>query len=179
VKLTTRLSDPKIARFSDNYDSFYSLVFSIVLSKVTNYDDAEDICQEVFIRFYRKIDEIESPRKWLLGCLRIVVLDYYKVKKSKDVDVDMLFDDMSMSYVNGFRDTRIMITQALQEIYEHEGDRDAALFDLITLHNYSFVQASKQLDLNYKQALYRYEKICEKLKAKLKERGIQNIEDLL
>jgi RNA polymerase sigma factor (sigma-70 family) len=179
VKLTTRLSDPKIARFSDSYDSFYSLVFSIVLSKVTNYHDAEDICQEVFIRFYRKIDEIESPRKWLLGCLRIVVLDYYKTKKSRDVDVDMLFDDLNMSYVNGFRDTRIMITQTLQEIYEQEGDRDAVLFDLVTLHNYSFAQASKQLNLNYKQTLYRYERICEKLRSKLKERGIQNIEDLL
>jgi DNA-directed RNA polymerase specialized sigma24 family protein len=179
VKCSASLSDPKVVRFSENYDSFYSLVFSIVLSKVINYHDAEDICQEVFLRFYRKIDEVESPRKWLLGCLRIVVLDYYKEKRHKDIDADSLFDDMSMSYVNGFRDVRIMITQVLNEIYVEEGDRDAALFDLIALYNFSFIQASVNLNLNYKQAVYRYGRMADRVRSKLKDRGIADIEDLL
>lgn len=179
MKITAQLSDPKITQFSEQYDTFYSLVFSIVLSKVSNYHDAEDICQEIFLRFYRKIEEVESPRKWLLGCMRIVVLDYYKEKRHKDVDVDSLFDDMNMSYVNGFRDARITITQVLSEIYEEEGDRDSALFDLIAVHNFSVADAARHLGESYKKVRYRYSCVADKVKAKLKERGIGNIEELL
>ena len=92
MKCAERLSDPNVVHFSEQYDSFYPLVFSIVLSKVTNYHDTEDICQEVFLRFYRKMNEVETPRKWLLGCMRIVILDYYKERRHTELDVDALFD---------------------------------------------------------------------------------------
>jgi len=172
-------SDQKIVLFNAHYDTYYSLIFSIVLSKVGNYHDAEDICQEVFVIMYRKIDEIEKPRSWLLGCLRNVVYEYYREKRHKDIDVDALFDDISMGYVNGFRDTRITISQILEEIRNEESDEDATLFDLVALYNFSFAQAHLHLNITYKQAVYRYNRISAKVKAKLNNRGIANIEDLL
>ena len=116
MKLKDKLSDPGTDRFVENYDSYYSIVFNSIYSKVSNYHDAEDICQEVFIRFYDNMEEVENPRKWLFGCLRLVVFDYYKVKQKKDIDVDELFDDIGMGYVNGFRDSRMMIKQVIDDI---------------------------------------------------------------
>ena len=179
MKLREKLSDPGIERFVENYDSYYSLIFNSIFSKVSNYHDAEDICQEVFIRFYGKMAEIENPRKWLFGCLRLVVFDYYKMKQKKDIDADELFDDIGMGYVNGFRDSRMMIKQVIEDICNESGDRDASLFELVAVYNYSFVQASKQLNLNYKQARYRYGVFADRVTEKLKEKGISNIEDLL
>lgn len=179
MKLRKRLSDPGIDRFVDSYDSYYSVVFNSIYSKVSNYHDAEDICQEVFIRFYDNIAVVENPRKWLFGCLRLVVFDYYRMKQKKDIDVDELFEDIGMGYVNGFRDTRMMIKEVIDELCAQEGDRDASLFELVAVYNYSFVQASRQLNLNYKQARYRYSRFSGKVLAKLNERGINNIEDLL
>jgi len=179
VKLKKRITDPGTVRFVENYDSYYSIVFNSIYSKISNYHDAEDICQEVFIRFYDNIEEIENPRKWLFGCLRLVVFDYYKGKQRKDVNVDELFDDITMGYVNGFRDTRMMIKQVVDEICSEKGDRDASLFELIAVYDYSFVQASRHLNLNYKQARYRYNVFAGSVVEKLNEKGIKNIEELL
>lgn len=179
MKLREKLSDPGTDRFVENYDSYYSIVFNSIYSKVSNYHDAEDICQEVFIRFYDNMEQVENPRKWLFGCLRLVVFDYYKMKQKKDIDVDELFEDIGMGYVNGFRDTRMMIKQVIDDICSEVGDRDASLFELVAVYNYSFVQASKHLNLNYKQARYRYNTFAERVTEKLKEKGISSIEDLL
>lgn len=173
------LSAPETGSFIESYDSYYSLVFSTVYSKVNNFHDAEDICQEVFIRFYDKMGEVENPRRWLYGCLRIVVLDYYKEKRHRDVDIDELFDDISMGYVNGFRDTRMMLKSVLDEILDEDGDRDSALFEMIAVYNYTFAEAARHLNLGYKQARYRYNTMASKLIERLKSRGVERIEDLL
>ena len=179
MKLKDKLSDPGTDRFVENYDSYYSVVFNSIYSKVSNYHDAEDICQEVFIRLYDNFDQVENPRKWLFGCLRLVVFDYYKLKQKKEINVDELFDDIGMGYVNGFRDSRMMIKQVIDDICAEIGDRDASLFELVAVYNYSFVQASKQLNLNYKQARYRYNVFADRVLERLKDKGISNIEDLL
>jgi DNA-directed RNA polymerase specialized sigma24 family protein len=179
VNLKDKLSDPGTDRFVENYDSYYSIVFNSIYSKVNNFHDAEDICQEVFIRFYDRMEEVENPRKWLFGCLRLVVFDYYKMKQKKDIDVDELFEDIGMGYVNGFRDSRMMIKQVIDDICSESGDRDASLFELVAVYNYSFVQASRHLNLNYKQARYRYNVFAERVLGRLKEKGINNIEDML
>jgi len=179
VNVRNRLGAPGTGSFIENYDSYYSLVFSTVYSKISNFHDSEDICQEVFIRFYNKMDEIESPRKWLYGCLRNVVLDYYKEKRHTDIDIDTLFDDIGLGYVNGFRDTRMMLKNVMDEIFETEGDRDAALFEMIAVYNYSFAETAKHLNLGYKQTRYRYYNMASKLMDKLREKGIERIEDLL
>ncbi len=178
MKLKENLSKPATDRFVENYDSYYSIIFSSIYSRVNNYHDAEDICQEVFIRLYDKMEEVENPRRWLYGCLRHVVFDYYKAKK-KDVDVDKLFEDIGMGYVNGFRDSRLMIKQVIEDICNEAGDRDASLFELVAVYNYSFVQAAKHLNLSYKQTVYRYGVFSGRVVEKLKEKGIENIEDLL
>ena len=179
MNLRQRLRAPETESFIENYDSYYSLVFSTVYSRVNNFHDAEDICQEVFIRFFDKMGEVESPRKWLFGCLRIVVLDYYKEKRHRDIDIEELFDDMSIGYVNGFRDTRMMLKNVMDEIFEEEGDRDAALFEMVAVYNYTFAEAAKHLGLGYKQARYRYYTLASKLIERLKEKGVERIEDLL
>jgi RNA polymerase sigma factor (sigma-70 family) len=174
-----KLSSPITEQFIGHYDACYSLVLSTVYSRIHNFHDAEDITQEVFIRFYAKMDEIENPRKWLFGCLRIVILDYYKAKHHKDVDIEEMFDDMSLAYVNGFRDTRIMLKNTLDEIAGERGDADAALFELISVYNYSFAEAGRQMGMGYKQARYRYRKMVSRFMEKMREKGIMNVEDLL
>jgi len=179
VSFTVKSAASHIEKFILVYESCYSVVFSSVHVRVNNYHDSEDICQEVFIRFYDRIEEIENPRKWLFGCLRIVVLDYYKRKYSKDIDIEEFFDDMSLSYVNGFRDTRVMIQEILNHMTEEENAADMSLFDLVAVHNFSFVEAAKHLGISYKQARYRYGRISAKIMAGLKEKGINSIEELL
>ncbi|MCP4134050.1 MAG: sigma-70 family RNA polymerase sigma factor [bacterium] len=182
MSLAVELSDDQTQLFTEQYNNYYPVVFSSIYSKIGNFDEAEDICQEVFLRFYKKINEVENPRKWLFGALRIVVLDFFKEKSRKDLDIENLFEDVSMSFVNGFRDTRLIIEDALDAIYtpgDKDGEKERVLFDLIAVHNFSYVQVSKQLNLTYKQVRYKFEMAVKKITDYLSKKGIKSLEDLL
>ena len=178
MKLKEKLTTPSVEKFISSYESFYSVVFNSVYTRIGNHHDSEDICQEVFIRFYDNVDEIENPRRWLFGCLKIVVIEFYKRRYSKDIDINDFFDDMSMNYVNGFRDTRIIIREILDYIEEEEPE-DISLFELVAVYNFSLAEAARHQGLSYKQAGYRFIRITRKIADALKERGVNSIEDLL
>ncbi|MCP4133848.1 MAG: sigma-70 family RNA polymerase sigma factor [bacterium] len=159
------------------YNEYYPLVFNTVYSRIGNREDASDICQEIFLIFFEKFEGIDNYRKWLFGTMRNIVLRFYERKSSPEVDVDKMFDDMSMAYVNGFRDARIIITDIIENIDISENER--ALFDYIALNNYSYNNTGKILGLSKKQVILRYGKIAKMILLALKEKGIHDIGDLL
>jgi RNA polymerase sigma-70 factor (ECF subfamily) len=181
LTLSNELSDKKTQDFTDHYNTYYPLLLSSIYIKVSDFHAAEDICQEVFIRYYNKFDEVENPRKWLFGTLRNVTLEHYKKNSSSDLEIDEIFEDANLKFVNGFRDTRLIIEEALNTIYdsEKENEKDKVLFDLISMYNYSYRQASRELNLGYMQTRYRFMKIVEKLVEHLNKKGISSLEDLL
>jgi RNA polymerase sigma factor (sigma-70 family) len=172
------MSEPsKKERFMKAYLDYYPLVYGTLYTRVANRDDADDLCQEVFIIFYNKIEEIENGRKWLMGTMKNVVLKYYRDKKADAVDIDSLFDDMGMTFINGFKDTRLIIKQSMEEI--ETDDEERQILDLVAIHNYNYSEVAGFLGLSRRQVQYRYIKTIEKIMAQLKKKGIQNIEDLL
>jgi len=179
LTLAKKLSDERTLKFTEQYNLHYPLVFASIYSKIGNHHEAEDICQEVFLRLYKKFDEVENPRKWLFGTLRIVVLDYYKEQTKPNVNTETLFEDASISFVNGFKDTRLIIKEALNSIEEKEGGKDKIVFDLVAVHNFTLVQVCKQLNMTYKQVRYSFDKIVRQLTSYLNDKGIKTLEDLL
>lgn len=169
----------KNREFAESYNNYYPILFCSVYSKVANYADAEDICQEIFIKFHEKYDTIENKRKWLFGALRFEVMKYYRKIKPEFADPEKLFQDIGLNFVNGFRDARIIINDAIEDLNNFDSETDAALFDLIAIRNFTYVEAGKQLGFSKRQTQYRYKKIIEKLLDTLKKKGINNIEDLL
>ncbi len=165
--------------FTEAHARYYSVVFGAVYSKVGNADDAEDICQEVFIKCFEKFDEIENVRKWLFGALRLSVFEFYRRKERRDIDIDEVFGDLSLTFVNGFRDARIIISEAIENIENIRSNEDRLIFDLVAVHNFSYSRAGKQLGLTMRKVEYRYRKIVDEILLYLKEKGIEEIEELL
>jgi len=179
VSVAEKLSSESTRRFVECYDLYFSLVFSSVYSRVGNFHDAEDISQEVFLRLHDKIEEVNEPRKWIFGCLKNVVMDHYKKKSNSDLDIDVLLNDVTMGYVNGFRDARVIIKECLDQVLEESGYRDAAIFELVSMYGYTFRETARHLNMNYKQVIYRYRALAAKLLEKLRTRGISDPGDLL
>jgi RNA polymerase sigma factor (sigma-70 family) len=173
------LPDKKTRKFTEVYSDLYPLVYSVVHMKVSNTDDVEDICQEIFFRFHEKFDEIENPRKWLLGTLKYVVYEHYRKKYRKDICMEDVFEDMNLAFVNGFRDTRIIIEEALNDMDNFGDEKERILFELISIYNYSHKQAGEALGYTRRQVRYRYETTAGRLISYLREKGIHNLEDLL
>ena len=163
--------------FTDSYIDYYPLVFNAVYTKVGNLDDVKDICQEIFIIFYEKFDEIRNLRKWLLGTIRNVVYEYYRKTKKSTVDIDAIFNDVSLTYVNGFRDTRIIIADAIENIECDEQDR--IILDLIANYNFTYAYVAETLGFSRRQIEYRYNQLVTRIQDYLGKKGIKNIEDLL
>jgi RNA polymerase sigma-70 factor, ECF subfamily len=164
-------------KFTEIFDQYYHTVFNAVYPRVGNVSDTEDICQEVFIALYRKLDEVQNIKKWLFGTLRNIVYNYYRDKKPDKVNIDDIFHDISLTFVNGFRDARIVISAAIDEEIKNEEERQ--IVELIAFNNYSYTYVAKLLGVTKRMIQYRYTQIVKRILENLKKRGIKNIEDLL
>ncbi len=165
--------------YTEAHLKYYPLVYSTVYLKVNNETDAQDICQEIFFAFFEKLDKIENHRKWLYGTLRIEILNFYKRKYSTEVAIDEVFNDVGMTFVNGFRDTRLLIAEVLKDGDIFSGVDDLNIFELIAYNGFSYTTVAKQLGYSKRQIEYKYSKIAAKILDSLKKKGINNIEDLL
>lgn len=163
--------------FTDSYNKYYPYIFKIDYSKTGDEQDSSDICQEVLLLYFKKFDEIENPRKWLYGTMKNILYQYYRRKQKSAIDIDALLEDSNLAYVNGFRNTRIIIQDAIDNAEINEEER--LLIEYIALNGFSYTNTSNILGLTKKQVLFRYEKSVKKILSYFNEKGIKNIEDLL
>lgn len=166
----------KKSEFTEIYSDYYQVVYGVIYSKIMNSTDADELTQEVFMRFYSKMDTIENVRAWLFGTIHYVLLNFYREKKKlNSEDIEQHLNDVSVTFLNGFRDTRLIIDDAIARLEE----RERLLFDLIAVQNCTFEIASEHLGLTRRQTQYRYSLIIRDIRAFLSAKGITKIEDLL
>ena len=130
------------------------------------------------IKFFEKFNTIENHRKWLYGALRLAVFEFYR-SRNKASNIDDIFNDVGLTFVNGFRDARIIISEIIESDDTFDSEEDKILFDLIAINNFSYNQAGSQLGLTKRQVQYKYGLIVQKILDQLNKKGIKNIEDLL
>jgi RNA polymerase sigma factor (sigma-70 family) len=163
--------------FSELFVEYYPMVFNAVVTKVSSEPDAEDICQEVFIALFNHLDEVRNIRAWLYGTLKNFVMKYYKEKYAGNENIENSMEDAALSFVNGFRDTRIIISEVLDKALSEEEERN--MFELVAYHKYSYSETAAIMGLTKRKVDYKYNKIAAKITLLLRERGISQIEDLL
>ena len=165
------------AIFAEVYEKYYPLVFNILYSKLSKQDLADDMCQEVFITYYTKLEQVENPRKWLLGTLKYSLLNYFKQKHKNHVDIEDVFNDINLQFVNGMRDTRLIIEEAIAEVAMTDEER--LIFEYLSYYNYTQENTAKIMGLTRKKTIYKYSKVLRRIMDYLAQKGIKNIEDLL
>ncbi len=162
------------------YGEYYNIVFNTVFTKVGNESDTSDICQEIFLLLYEKFEEIENYKKWLLGTLRNVTMRYYEQKSKKStstMEPEDPFEDISLTFVNGMRDARMVISDIIENLEIEKEER--LILDYVAFSNYSYSNVGEILGLSKKQVYLRYTKVVKLIMAELKKAGINKIEDLL
>lgn len=78
--------------FLQSYDSYADAIFRFVLVKVSDRDKAEDLTQEVFMRFWQALREgttLRNDRALLYAIARNLVIDWYRKKKETSLDAMM------------------------------------------------------------------------------------------
>jgi RNA polymerase sigma factor (sigma-70 family) len=176
------LLSKKERSFRKLYSDYYPMILNALYARVGNREDAEDICHEIFVNFYRKFDEVRDARSWLFGAMKYCISNYYRKGEGSDtgtIDIDNIEDDVHLAFENGARDTRIIIQEAIEDAENFRDEKERILFDLIAINNYSYEQAAKHLGLTKRQANYKYQQVSRRILERLKGRGITRIEDLL
>lgn len=81
----------KNKKFEEYFLRYKNLVMKIVMDKTGSYDDAQEICQQVFISFYQNMDNVSEKlvKAWLIKCTKNAIIDYYrKGSKERELIVD-------------------------------------------------------------------------------------------
>lgn len=70
--------------FGQIYDLFFKKIFRFIYFRVGHKEVAEDLCEDVFVKAYVKINSITETKTfeaWLYQIARNTVIDYYRTKK--------------------------------------------------------------------------------------------------
>ncbi len=78
------------AAFEKLYNECYEPILRFIAFRVPTQDDAEDLAQQVFIRFYNNLqnwkDQGYSPLAYVFTVARSVVADYWRANKNRKVE---------------------------------------------------------------------------------------------
>lgn len=177
--MSDKSSDSTVRKFNREYDLYFSSIFSSVYSRTGSYHESEDICQEIFLSLFDNIESVRNTRTWLYGVMRNMISDYYSRKGKTPAEVELLVEESSAVYVNGFRDTRIIIEEILNSDETFTDERERIVFDMVAVNGFSIAEVSRHLDITYRQARYGFERASAGIADALKKRGIASIGDLL
>ena len=77
--------------FTELLTRYKNLVYSVILKKVTNPDDANDIAQDVFIKIYKNLATYTAEYKFSTWVMRITgnhLIDQFRRKKLETVSLE-------------------------------------------------------------------------------------------
>ncbi len=174
-----RPSDSKIRKFNREYNLYFSVIFSSVYRRTGDYHQSEDICQEIFLSLFDNLDSVENTRAWLYRVMRNMISDYYTKKGRSPEEIELIVEESSAVYVNGFRDTRIIINEIIGSDSTFADEKERAIFELVAIRGFTLPDAAKHLGITYRQARYGFEKAMSGMADALKRRGISSMEELL
>lgn len=105
-------------------------VFLLAYSFFRNRDDALDIVQETFLRFYQKVSMFrrgENFQNWLLQIARNLCIDYYRKNygKNRELKIDTPVEEMNLSAQNGQNpevasDLRTIFSASIKKLAERQ-----------------------------------------------------------
>jgi RNA polymerase sigma-70 factor (ECF subfamily) len=170
------LSLKKHKAIKQAYETYYTYLFCVAKKKVGDVQTAEDMCQEVFIAFSEKIDQVTNVKTWLLGALRFQVVNYFRGKQAKYSNTDDI-DIHQESLVE--KDKHLDINIILNEIFEKESDLHKQVFELKNIHGWTLTSIAEELNMKRHKVKYIYEKVAKSLLEQLKKKGISTFGDIL
>ena len=66
-------------KFINDYREFEPIIYSRLYNKLKDVHLVEDLLQNIFESYFKRIDKVENKRKWLLGAMRNQLFLYYQI----------------------------------------------------------------------------------------------------
>ena len=140
------------------YTEYRARVYGYIVARIANREDAEDLCQDVFLKAFRAADRYQAekaaPGTWLYAITRNAVTDYQRRTRPTEA----LPEDLS----DGALPEEGLLKADLLETLAGALERlPAELTDIIVLRYYDrlpLTEIAEKLGLSYGAAKLRHQK---------------------
>jgi len=150
------------------YEEYYQKVFGYIRSRVRTYQDAEDLCADVFVKVYEKLDTYDQSKSristWIFSVTRNTVIDYYRTYHLNEELPDEFKDSISEDEPILDDDSLETLASALKKLSEEE----RAIIVMRYYHGDSLQDISKKMKMSYGITKLRHRSALAKLKKLLK-----------
>ena len=100
LQLVQAIRDGDAAAFTALVEKYKKAVYGVILPKVRNFHQAQDLASEAFITAYLSIESLDAPEKvgrWLCGIARNIANKWVYRKKRDDLSLEGLLESTSES----------------------------------------------------------------------------------
>ena len=115
------------------YEQFASKVKGYIFTQVNDSYLSEDLCADVFLKVYEKLDSFDDTKAslstWIFTITRNTLIDYYRVRKVHDEFPEDIVSEDSVEEEVCNNETLELLADALSKLDERERD-------IIILHYY-------------------------------------------
>lgn len=147
-------------QFNDVIRTHQQMIFAYIFRIVKNYQDAEDLTQDTFVKAYRKMDTLKDNRKiksWLYQIAYHTAMDYVR-KRS----VLLLFDASKVNEV--VYEVDYFSDETTNEIMATLNYKEHTLMTLRVLEEMSYEEISSIMHVSSTVLRKRYERLIKKLR---------------
>lgn len=149
------------------YEDYAIKVRNFILSKVNDFNLAEDLTSDVFVKVYSKLDSFNDKKAslstWIFTITRHTLIDYYRTRKvNEELPEDLTYEE---------DEEDICTPENLDTLKEGLNKLSDKERDLIVLHYYSketLKDIAKKMDISYAYAKVLHAKALLKLKNSFK-----------
>lgn len=108
------------------YEQYHDKVRGYIISKVNNADLADDLCSDIFLKIYEKLDTFDSGKAsistWIFTITRNRLTDYYRTRRVMGEIPEELAERGSLEEAVCNEEMLSMLTSALKKLEERERD---------------------------------------------------------
>lgn len=158
----------EVFSFDEIYEQYRLKVLSYIRGKVNSYQDAEDLCEDVFVKVFNKLDTYNQSKSalstWIYNISKNTVIDYYRVHKNEYELLDNYDYLTSEEESDVSQEDLDYLKNALEKLPEE-------LRDVIVLHYYndlSLKEVAEKMNMSYGIVKLRHKKALSLLQDDLK-----------
>ena len=166
--------EDKQALISQWYQLYAQDIFSIICLMTGDYQQAEDLTQETFIKAYKHVDTFKgesSPKTWLIRIGRNLTIDYLRRKKPVQLVLDFLLQKPSSARLPeewvAFSESKRELWYVLQRM----PPKFREIIILRKIKGFSTKETAEILGWSESRVKVTLHRAMEDLKQRLKERG--------
>ena len=153
------ISNPSIDAI---YEEYYQKVFSYINSRLNNYHDSEDLCEDVFTKVFKNIERFDEEKSalstWIYNITRNTLIDFYRSRHESYELLDNYEYEEGRSDVS---ETELAdLSRALNSLSSEEKD----IIVLRYYEGYSLKEIGEKMKLSYGVVKLRHNAALAKMK---------------